>query len=257
LACLLLLAARCLLFLQEEKEGKDGSFMNVLLPRGGWLGGQEAGWGGVASKFKNAAHQLRIISKFSNSTPIPHAQVAVMYGEHMQQIPSEYGSQAGILSAVVESLPTSGRSVCGISSTGESSSEATTIEVCYHTSRRSLLQALQLSQVLLSAVDKTIQTINDPEMMQGNGSLLAVEAMKARLLGFKEMARKSRTLEQRALNTLDNMRAPVTHETAGAGLPASGSGWMSLTEVGLLIKGLVSPQQIETECVLHRENAKF
>jgi hypothetical protein len=147
--------------------------------------------------------------------------------------------------------------MCGISSTGESSSKATTTEASYHTSRRSLLQALQLSQVLLSAIDKTNQSLNDTEMMQGKGPLLAVEAMKSRLLGFKELALKSRALEQSALDAVDGMHAPVTHETMGAGLPASGSGWMSLTEVGLLTKGLLSSQQAETERVLQRENYKL
>lgn len=171
-----------------------------------------------------------------------------MYDEHAP----EYGSQASILSAVVKSLPSPARST---SSTGESSSEGNSTEACYHTTRRSLLQALQLSQVLLSAIDKTNQSLNDPEMMQGNGPLLAVEATKTRLLQFKELAVKSRALEQSALDALDGMGAPVTHEAAGAGSPPAG--WMSLTEVALLSKGPVSSQQAETERVLQLDNAKL
>jgi len=166
----------------------------------------------------------------------------------------EYGSQASILSAVVKSLPSPARS---ISSTGESSSEATTTEACYHTTRRSLLQALQVSQVLLSAIDKTNQSLNDPEMLQGTGPVLAVEATKKKVLGFKKLALKSRALEQSALDALDGMAAPITHEAVGAGSHPAASGWMSLTEVNLLTKGPVSSQQAETERALQTENAKF
>lgn len=183
-----------------------------------------------------------------------------MYDDHEQHAPPEYGSQASILSAVVSSLPTPGRSMTtgtSSSSTGESSSEATTSEGCYHASRRSLLQALQLSQVLLSAIDKTNQSLNDPEMLQGNGPLFLVEATKTRLLNFKELATKSRALEQGALDALDGMGAPITHDAVGAISPSVGSGWMSLTEIGLLTKGPVSSQQAETERALQLENAKL
>jgi hypothetical protein len=212
----------------------------------------------LADKLNFAAHHHFVITQ--KLKPLPHThptQSAAMYDEHPQQAPPEYGSQASILSAVVRSLPTPGRSMnsSSSSSTGESSSEATTSEGCYHATRRSLLQVLQLSQVLLSAIEKTNQSLNDPEMMQGNGPLLAVEATKTRLLGFKELCLKSRALEQSALDALDGMGAPVTHEAAIS--LSGGGGWMTLREIGLLTKGPVSAQQAETERALQTENTKL
>lgn len=211
----------------------------------------------LADKLNFAAHHHIVITqKLKRAAHTHPTQSAAMYDEHLQQAPPEYGSQASILSAVVRSLPMLGRSMnSSSSSTGESSSEATTTEGCYHATRRSLLQALQLSHVLLSAIEKTNQSLNDPEMMQGNGPLLAVEATKTRLLGFKELCLKSRALEQSALDALDGMGAPVTHEAAIS--PSGGGGWMTLREIGLLTKGPVSAQQAETERALQTENTKL
>lgn len=165
--------------------------------------------------------------------------------------PPEAGSQASILSAALKSTSSSSTTIMAL---GESSSEAVkSPEDCYHTTRRSLLQALQLSEVLLSALDKTNVSLNDPEMLQGQGPL------KSRLLAFKELSLKTRALEQTALDALTGMGAPGTHEAVEAGSLPLGSvaGWMSLAEVRLLTKGPLSSQQAEADRLLQGENTKL
>ncbi len=188
-----------------------------------------------------------------------------------------YGSQASILASALKgvvplgtttrtpitssiSLSSSSSSTStGVASrTGESSSESTSPEGLFYTSRRSLLQALQLSQVLLSTLDKT-SALGEPELAQNPA--VALEAIRTRLQAFKELALKNNALEKAALEALDGMGAPVLHEAVGAGTLSShkehGGAWMSMAEVAKLLRGPVTPQQEDVQRTLQLENTKL
>lgn len=133
-----------------------------------------------------------------------------------------HGSQASFLSSVLlaageASSEWSGEREATTTAAAAITAASTTPAEIYEAAQRALHQARQLAAVMASRLDKTVAGTRDERELAQCDTVLIMEAMRARLMGLKELAQKQGRLEEVALGQVAALGQLIRQDTPPGG----------------------------------------